>query len=209
MKKLLFALTAVATLSMLVLSAGIADPYTYNQVGLYLTDDGLGPNVTYDVGFPVDVFLVLTNPTDGYNNNEPYLFIRGFDCQLNFNPIGNLDKLGETFPGNYLNIGDNSDITQGFLEYIVGFAEPIPVTDESVVLVMITFMHTAPGVIEVTLGPTSVPAIPGRMAYVTPPLSLEIMYPISGSYDAPLFFFDGDEVAVVNVSFGAVKALYR
>ena len=43
MRKLLFAVSAIAALSLLLVAgAGIAEPTHPNEVGLYMTNDGLG-----------------------------------------------------------------------------------------------------------------------------------------------------------------------
>jgi len=211
MKKSLFYLFAILVLSMLASSVVIAEPTHPNEIGLYLTYDGLGATGTFEFQVPVIVYLVLTRPTDT-ETGTPYDTINAFECQLNFNPnpLGKLFKLADVFPGDNVNVGDNSDINQGFLEYIVGFAEDVPVVDESVVLITFHFFHYAPGVIEVTLGPVSDPFIQGQMAFNSAhPFDMRVMYSMGGSHDAPVFLFEGEAVAVENESFGSVKALYR
>ena len=49
-----------------LLSANIAfaEPTHNNEVGLYTNDDGTGATGTYVMEAPVDVYLVLTRPTD-------------------------------------------------------------------------------------------------------------------------------------------------
>jgi len=208
MKKLLFAVSALAALSLLAPSTGFAQHVYPNQVGLYEFSDGTGATGTFDVGSPVTIFLVLTKPeVDGL----PVTQINAFEATLNFNPAGNMFKLAEVFPGNNVNVGDNSDIGQGFLEYIVGFAASHPVTDESITLVTFTFMHTAPGPIEVILTPTSKPAFPDQMVYQNASVAgdLRQMFTAAGPDGGPVYVFDGSAVAVENESFGSVKALYR
>ena len=210
MKRLLFAVTAIVAFSMLAPSAVIAEPTHPNEVGLYFeNEDGTGPTGAFGIGIPLNVYLVLTKPTDTMSG-APYPTINAFECRLDFNPIGNMFKLGEVYPGNHVNVGDNANIGLGYLEYVVGFASDVPVTDESVVLLMIVFMHTAEGVIEVTLGPTEGgQSIPGEMAFQSVPGQLRVMYSMGGSHDAPVFLFEGIAIAVEEESFGSVKALYR
>lgn len=209
MKKLLFVVSALAALSLLAPSTGFAQHVHPNQVGLYEFSDGTGATGT-DLISPdtVTIFLVLTKPeVDGL----PVTQINAFECTLNFNPAGNLFKLAEVFPGDNINVGDNSDIGQGFLEYIVGFGGPHPVTDESVTLVTFTFMHTSAGVIEVSLTPTSKPAFPDQMVYqnASVPGDLRQMFTSAGPDGGPVYIFDGVAVAIENESFGSVKSLYR
>ena len=74
------------------------------------------------------------------------------------------------------------------------------------------FVQVVAEVIEVTLGPINItrsPTVPGQMVYRSGNGHLEIMHPVSGSHDAPVFVFGGEAVAVENESFGTVKALYR
>ena len=187
-----------------------AEPTHPNEVGLYMTPDGYGATGTYEIGIPVDVHLVLTKPTNT-ETGQPFDAINVFECQLNFSPVpeGTLFNLGEYYPGSAFNVGDNWHIDEGYLEYIVGFGENIPVIDEAVVLVTITFFSTTASEIEVTLGPTSSSSIPGQMNFGLGVSTPHIMNPVSGSPDAPVFLFHGEAIAVENETFGSVKALYR
>ena len=206
MKKLLFVVSALAALSLLAPSTGFAQHVYSNQLGIYEFSDGTGVSDTDVVGSPVTVFLVLTKPE---KDGVPIETINAFECTLNFNPAGNMFKLAEVFPGDNINVGDNSDIAQGFLEYIVGFATSHPVTDESITLITFTFMHTAPGLIEISLSPTSKPSVPGEMAFQSIPGDLRVLYTAAGPEGGPVYAFDGTVTAAENESFGSVKALYR
>ena len=90
MKKLLFAVSAIAVLSLLLVAgSSIAEPTHPNEVGLYMEPfepDGTGVTGTYIVGDPVIVYLVLTRPTDT-ETGIPYPTINAFECMLTFNPI--------------------------------------------------------------------------------------------------------------------------
>ena len=209
MKKLLFAVITLFAISMLAPSSGTAEPTHPNEIGLYTTPDGYGATGTYEINVPVDVYLVLTRPTDVENNNEPYSTINFFECQLNFNPIGDIFMVEEVLPPDNVEIGDNDHISDGYLEYIVGipYTNPLIVTDESVVL--IHFQFIAIGVIEVTLSPTSYQEIPGQMAFSWLDYDPQVMYSMGGSHDCPVFIFGGEAVPVEQESFGSVKALYR
>jgi hypothetical protein len=209
MKKLLFAAIAIASISMLAPSSGFAEPTHPNEVGLYMAPNGYGATGTFVVGAPVTVYLVLTRPE---KDGVPYLTVNAFECLLSFNPIGNMFKLGEVFPPGSINVGDNQNIQDGYLEYIVGISSgyPYPVINESVVLVAITFLHLVPNVTEVTLAPPFYGgSIPGQMAYQSVEGDLRVMYSMGGSHEAPVFIFQGEAVAVETESFGSVKALYR
>ncbi len=214
MKKSLFTLYAILVLSMLSSSVVVAEPTHPNEVGLYMTPDGYGATGTMDVMVPVEVFLVLTKPADAENGFVPFSYVLGFELALHFDPspIGDLFRLGEVFPPGSINVGDNTDINQGFLEYIVGISTDFPliVTDESVVLMTIIFLKITASQTAITLKPTIPASIPGEMAFLGEEYEqLRVMHSISGSHDAPVFIFNGEAVAVETESFGSVKALFR
>jgi len=213
MKNLVIVLSAIAALSYLAPIIVFAEPTHPNEVGLYTTPDGYGATGTYEVGVPVDVYLVLTKPTylDG---GLPFDNVSAFDGQLNFNPIGGIFKLGEIFPDHdrAWNIGDADHIEQGYLEYIVVWPEDAPVINDCFVLISFSFMNTNAWPVEVTLSPCSLPTIDGQMCFLSWDFGdshLEIMHPVSGSNEAPVFIFNGAAVPVETESFGSVKALYR
>lgn len=187
-----------------------------NQIGLYLSPDGpdgSGTSGTSDIGVPVNVYLVMTRPVDVQNGNAPYNTINAFECQLNFNPApsGTLFKLADTLPPSSINVGDNYDINQGYLEYIVGIDlnNPVVVVNDAAVLITFVFLYNSVGMTTVYLGPTSLPSIAGEMAFQSVQGELRPMYPASGSVNSPVFLFNGEAVAVENESFGSVKALFR
>jgi len=209
MKKLLIAVSVLVALCGLFPFTGHSEPTHPNEIGLYMNEDGTGATGTYDLGVPIYAYLVLTKPADTFDNDTPYATINAFECRLTFSSSEGLFKLGDTFPPTAINIGDNTSIDQGFLEYIVGIAEDVPVMDESVVLVEIGFLFVVSSVFEVTIGPTSRPSRPGIMVFQSVPGILVPMYPVSGSYEDPIFLFNGEAVDLEKETFGSVKALYR
>ncbi len=209
MKRLLIAVSVLVVLCLLFPCTGHSEPTHPNEIGLYMNEDGTGATGTYDLGVPIYTYLVLTKPADTFDNDTPYATINAFECRLTFSNSEGLFKLGDTFPPAALNIGDNTSINQGFLEYIVGIAEDVPVIDESVVLVEFVFLLVVNSVIEVTIGPTSRPSRPGIMVFQSVSGHLVPMYPVSGAYEDPIFIFNGEAVDVEKETFGSVKALYR
>ena len=211
MKKLLFAVSALAALSLLAPSTGFAqhESSSNNQVGLFLNADGTGDTGTFEVGVPVSVYLVLINPTDVEDAEAPYATINAFECMLNFNGPA-LFKLADTFPPTAVNVGDNSDINQGFLEYIVGLGTSADVAAGSVTMISFQFMATNPGITEITLTQTSAPSIPGVMAFQSVTGQLREMYNATGTAGNIVFNFNAvGPVAIETESFGSVKALFR
>jgi|GEM_PF-6843874 len=214
MKKLLFAVSALAALSLLAPSTGFAQlTGAYNQVGLYMTPDGTGATGTSQIGVPTLVYLVLTRPTDRLNGDTPYATINAYECTLTFTPTpnSNLFVLNAGLPPSALNVGPSTDINTGVLDFIVGIGDqsPLAVTNEAAVLVTFTFMNTSVGQFAVTIGPTSKPGIAGEMAFQSVSGQLREMYSASGSTTDPIFIFNGEAVPVEEESFGSVKALFR
>jgi len=165
------------------------------------------------MGEPVDVYLVLTKPTDVNNNDLPYATVQAFELTLNFSPVPSDDLvlLATEFPFRSINVGHPADINQGFLEYVVGVdpSYPLQVTNESVVLMTFTFINDNITPTEITLGPTSRPGIAGQMAFESESGQLRVMHSVGGAHDVPVFIFNGEAVSVENESFGSIKALYR
>ena len=213
MKKLLFAVSALAALSLLAPSTGFAQHVYDNQVGLFLTPDGMGATGTSDIGAGVLVYMVLIRPTDYENGDTPYIDINAFECSLFFDPQpnNNLFLLQTTIPPNAVDIGPSKDINSGRLDFIVGISDgsEVPVVDGAVSLITFNFMNTSVGTFDVTMGPTTAPGIPGEMSFQSETGQLRIMNPASGDFAASVFQFNGTAVAVENESFGSVKALFR
>jgi hypothetical protein len=209
MKKLLIFVSAIITISLMMSDAGMAEPTHPNEVGLYLTEDGTGPTGTYVLGSPVVVYLVLTKPADVENGDVPYPSINGFECRLDFHPVPDNDLLllDHVIPPQCIDFGPDKDMNMGFLEFLVGAISPstIPVVNEAVVLVTMTFMNLNPATTVVTVGP---PSWNPQMVFAVAGGGHE-MYSIGGSVDAGVFEFNGEAVAVENESFGSVKALFR
>ncbi len=209
MKKFIIAVSALVALSLLCPGIGHSEPTHPNEIGLYMNEDGTGATGTFDVEVPIYAYLVLTKPADTADNDTPYSTINAFECRLTFSPSDGLFKVGDQLPPTSVNIGDNSSISHGFLEYIVGIADDVPVAGESVVLIEFGFFAVVDSRIEVTIGPTSRPSRPGIMVFQSESGHLVPMYPISGSCEDPIFIFNGEAVDVVKESFGSVKALFR
>jgi len=205
---------ALSVFSLLSFNIVLAEPTHNNEVGLYTNDDGTGATGTYVMEAPVDVYLVLTRPTDVENGDMPYTFIRAYELTLTFDPVpsGDLLLIDTVLPPENVDIGLRKDINGGFLDFTVGLATSasLPVTNESAVLVTLSFMNFDPGMTAISLGPTTSTSIPGQMDYIGEVVEdIRVMYSMGGSHEAPVFMFNDEAVAVENESFGSVKALYR
>ena len=199
-------------MALVFLALGAADPAQGqfpNEIGLYLSPDEAGATGTSIFLAPVDVYLVLSRPTDVANGGAPYATVDAFECCLNFHGSENdvyIMGIGLAVPG--VDIGPKN-ISQGTAQFIVGFGEPVEVVNRSVMLCRITFMKMSAAPTSVTLGPASPASIPGQMAFQSVGGQLRVMNSVGGSPTAPVFIFNGEAVAVENASFGSVKALYR
>jgi hypothetical protein len=219
MKNLIIFAIVVSTLSLLVHNTGFAEPTHPNEVGLYTTSDGTGATGTFVVGTPVNVYLVLTRPTDVDNGGVPFNVVTGLELTLHFNPVPNDDLIVmETIlPPGSVDIGRYKDINEGMLEFVVGIpdSEAINVVNEAAILVEFTFLNLSTEKTEVSLHPNAdFQSVAGEMGYLggeipETPYVLLAMYSMGGSHDASVFEFNGEAVAVEIESFGSVKALYR
>lgn len=187
-----------------------AEPTHPNEVGIYTNSDGTGATGIHGLIGQVELYLVLTRPTDT-EIGQPLDNINGFDCRLDFSSVDNLAFLGAVLPPDAINFNPYNHFSEGYMEYFVAMLNGIPVIGESVSLITFTFGQTAPGMVAVRLGPLQVftPIVEGQMTVSQEQGPLVPIYPISGSFDAPVFLFDGDAVAVENQSFGSLKALFR
>jgi hypothetical protein len=206
MKKLLLAVFAISMVALMAPNPSLAEPTHPNELGLYASPDDFTATGTDVIGAPVYVYLVLTRPEA---IGAPTAGLAAFECQLNFSPAGGIFKTGEILPGEGFNIGDASNIQDGYLEYIVGFADLIPTVDEAILCLTLQFININTVPVEVTLGPPSFASIPNQMSFFPGDPPLEIMYSMGGSHDAPVFIFSGMAIPVEEESFGSVKALYR
>ena len=163
MKKLLFAVSALAALSLLASSVGFATTAP-NQLGIYTEQTGFTSNIDgIGAGEQFNAYLVLTNPInedfDDTGLSEPITAIDGFECAVIMPEGLNFLPLQAIFPPQALNIGTAPD-------YVVGFASPVPVVDNAVTLITWLFANIDGGEYNIYLGPTSVPRLPGLMSIV-------------------------------------------
>ena len=158
MKYLRKAAVLIFLLSVLAADTSVAEPTHPNEVGLYPTPDGTGATGTYVVGSPVDVYLVLTRPTDVANGGTPINFITGFELSLYFSPVPNddLQVMDTVITPNCIDIGSRKDINSGALDFTVAIPdwEAIPVVNEAAVLVRFTFSISAPTQLKSRFTPT-------------------------------------------------------
>jgi hypothetical protein len=201
MKKLLFAVSALAALSLLAPSSGLAQPY-YNQLGLYLDEAGTitgAQDAVANQQFLVHV--IISNPRN-LETGTDLTSIKAVEWGVV--PPSNVFILALNFPSEVLNVGTMTNA-------IVGYGlNPVPVT--SGIAVLATYQILFLGVAETFyLTPTTPASIPGLMAIVDVTDTLIGVYPASGSFDNPVFGINNgaNPVATDMKTMDAVKALYR
>ena len=149
MKNLITVVIVVCVFSLLVHNTGIADPTHPNEVGLYMTSDGTGATGTYVVGTPVNVYLVLTRPTNVDYGGGPFDVIIAMELGLHFNPVPSNDLffMGALLPPGSIDIGVYKDINEGVLEFVVGIPPMgfIIVANEAATLIEFTFLNLGTG----------------------------------------------------------------
>ena len=199
---------------MLVSIVVVAEPTHPNEIGLYLTVDGTGPTgVSTTQNTVVNAYLVLTRPTNT-GTGEPVSSLNGFDLMIHVDPIpaSDLFVLRMAFwPGIIACCPDQFFGNRPYSLIDVSFypSQPQPVTDQFVVLIEYDFLKLSSARHSITLEPLPTAAIPGQMSFQPANGDRQVMHPISGAHDAPVFIFNGEAVAVENDSFGSIKALYR
>ncbi len=211
MKKLLFAVCALAAISLLAPNAGFAQAWE-NRIGMYSApnafDAATHAYASPALATPTSIYLVLTSPM---LNGAPVATIDGFECTMTWTPNETgLFYLSNVFPVSAIDIdGQNWG-------YAVGFASPLTVTNNQVLLATITVMLTSPGATyDMFLHPAVTPGLPGVMAANVPDglggATLIPCTPSSGSFDdgAADFSLGGTTVGIETSTFGGVKALFR
>jgi len=200
MKKLFFAVSALAALSLLAPSSGFAwDP---SHLGLYADEAATSWHIMDAAPYSSHtIYVVLTNPTQPDGTTEVD-FVGGFECMII--PSGGL-VTGTVFPVESVNVGTNTNI-------IVGFADPVAVGPDRIVTVAtVTYVLTVDSA-TFTLGlpdPPN-PNNPTAMTFLDASLNELPCYPSSSDWSLPVFGVNDDTPVGSEVSsFGSVKSLYR
>jgi hypothetical protein len=199
MKKMLFAVSALAALSLLAPSTGLAQ--STNILGIYADEAGTANSINPQAPFsPVDLYVVCHNP---YNpvTELPITAINGIEFGLT---LDNILSLGTTFPVNATDIGGSPT------NIVAGFATPTTVIDGTVVLATINCLVQSAGPGYIGMTPATPSSAPGFMATLDAAVSGQIipLLPPYESFDYHVFAFN-EEVATEPASLGSLKALYR
>ena len=207
MKKMFFAVFALAALSLIAPSTGFAQG-DHNQLGWYADVDMSATFIESGAYTTVEVFMVVTNP---YNESEgrPMVSITGIEFAYT---LADLTVLGTT----WANSATALDVATVPGDHIVGWGVPVATVDNVIQLGSKSVLLMVADAREVHLSVIStIPSIPGSMAILdADPGSgdgLQALFPSSGDLANPVFGFNtGDTiVATESTSFDGLKALYR
>ena len=200
MKKLLFAVSALAALSLLAPSTGLAQ--ATNVLSLYADEAATMNNIDGMAPFSqADIYLVVTNPFNDARGTA-IDFLGGVEFAVL--PTNAL-VLSITWPVDVTDVGTGNN-------HIVGFGQPLAVTDGMATVCTINFLYQSatsePG--QFMLAPTVPASIEGAMAVLDSGWLGDIVaqMPPYESFDYMVFGIN-QMVATDAVTIDAVKALYR
>jgi hypothetical protein len=214
MKKLLFAVCALAAISLLAPSAGFADAWQ-NRIGIYTTDTATAANIAATPLFtPTNLYFVVSNPqfADG---SGPMPSIDAFEFKVSVQPPSGFFVLSVTKPAGIVDVGAGADLVNGTFEYQGGWPAGLPVVNGVVSVMSWSIMFQAAGTYNFYLNPVTIPTHAGFMAvnYTTPPPAetpfLADCMPSSGAFADPVFTVGGTNTPSESASFGSVKSLFR
>jgi hypothetical protein len=171
MKKLLFAVCALAAISMLTPSAGFAQ--FENRIGLYTTPTADAAHLNTLATFtPTNLYLLAINPRN--SDGSAATFVDAFECTMTVTGPAYLG-LSQTLPTGAL------DVDSATLGFAVGFATPSAVTNGIVLLMTWNIMMTGAiddtgcpdcvNHLKVYLGPARIPSVPGGFMAINVPNS--------------------------------------
>lgn len=213
MKKLLFAVCALAAISLLAPNAGFAqdpDPNVWeNRIGVYTTADAASASMVSQVAFvPFNLYLVLSNPTN--SDGSPAAAVDGFEATVTITGPSYF-ALSTTLAG-----AGGLDVDDSAGGFACGWAAPLPVVNGFVHLVTWQYMLQAPAnnsaPFRIFLGPATAPSVPGGYMAINVPASATLLRPClpsSNDFANPVFAIGETPIATETASFGEVKALFR
>lgn len=196
---LLFCVVAVSV-------QAVVDPDP-NMLGIYFDLEADNNCLTIEANVPFFAYLILTNTTAPAINAYEFSF---FNCicsgtdHLFFMLASNIGH--NVVAG--VDVGTHT-ATEG--EYIVGLAEPLVAT-EALILHSWQYMCGAVQPINMLIGPTSVPSLPGGLPVVQNAEGSILMTvgTSTGDPEIPVATINNEcVVATEHVCWGGIKALYR
>lgn len=209
MKKLLFAVCALAAISLLAPNAGYAQ--WENHIGIYTTPDAANHCINpTPVGVPTNIYFVISNPRLG--DGTAVTAVNAFELRVLIDgPAGSMFRLAETLPAGAINVGVATDPYNS--EYVAGWPGATPVIGGFCSVLTWNVMFLGAGPYNFRLSPTTNPSVAGKMAFnvqVGDEAILVGCMPSSEDF-ASAVFTAGTPCVIANepTSFGNVKALFR
>lgn len=195
-------LVVLLLVSLMATSAfAVIDPDP-DMLGVYF--DMNADNNCLDIGpsIPFFAYVTITNPSAAE--------VHGLEFGYTVVPPAGLEgmifRLGNALPAGSVDLGNNTNLLSG--DYVVGLASPL-VGAPAVQFVTWQFMLLTPMTVEIFLGPSVVPGIPGFPGYEIGG-SIQSLGTSTGGYDIPVATVNGEcVVSVEETSFGSLKSLFR
>jgi len=211
MKKLLFAVCALAAISLLAPSAGFAQEWQ-NRIGIYTSDTATSANIaTTPLFTPTNLYFVVSNPqfADGSGQLPS---VNAFEFKVTITPDTGFFVLNQTKPTNTIDVGGGA-VSAGTYDYSAGWPVGLPVVNGMVSVMTWSIMFNGAGPFHFFLNPANVPSHAGVMAvnYTDPSETAFLVdcEPSSGAYATEVFTVGGTNTPSESASFGSVKALFR
>ncbi|MFO7609776.1 MAG: hypothetical protein R6X35_11385 [Candidatus Krumholzibacteriia bacterium] len=200
--------TLLTTLAVLALCAGTALG-DINEIGIYTTPDANPDNTAYNgpAGQFV-VYVVCSNPWNlhyGDPNStieSPISLIGGFEFHTAL-PAG-IFVTQTILPPATINFATAPD-------YLAGSAAPVVDNNSTLLTLTLATFTATPGEIYLLPVQNTPQSIPNEMAITdyNDDFRLNPAYPVSGSYDLPVFGLWTSVVPTEDASWGEVKSLFR
>lgn len=207
MKKLFFAMSALAALSLLAPSSGVAQEY--NEIGLFTTSTPTPTNeeACYTGSFPgfFECYLILLNPFNTTTTMAPIAVVGGYEVHLVL-PAG-FQITSTTLPPN------STNFTSPPTFFVSGLINVSGTQALLATLQIGTFSAGGEGLIYFEPVPTS-PSIEGSLAITDAGDNFVISeaFPASDSLADPVFQINMGACTIVDsedTAWGTVKSLYR
>jgi hypothetical protein len=206
MRKLLFALSALAALALLAPNSGIAQG-ALNQVGIYTTQTPDLGNITDDdtsiqslTGGQFTAYVVVTNPWSDTGDSE-IMNLGGFEFRIEWGALFVTSTLAPTAT-NFMSPPD----------FFCG--SNIPVVNGQCTVITLTIGAFGTDPVPFLLSPVSDPnaqSIPGAIAITDADDNFVISqaYPASGAFANPVFGYNTTVVPNEDTSWSEMKALFQ
>jgi hypothetical protein len=208
MKKLLFAVCALAAISLLAPNAGYAQ--WQNHIGIYTTTNADNHCIIPTPTTQTNIYFVISNPR--FSDGTAVTAINAFELKVLIDgPAGSMFRLSETLPAGTINVGVATDPYNA--DYQAGWPGVTPVVGGycTVMTWNVLFLNPA-AQFYFRLAPPTVPSVAGLMAFNAPVGEEAILVgcmPSSEDFANPVFSAGDCVVSTEASSFGNVKALFR